>query len=74
MIVSHCCCRGVPPSAQAITGAVLAGSTPFIERALPWRRRLGANPYTCALPLWHLHAQTQPDTTLDPPYIKLCSG
>jgi threonine aldolase len=30
----------------AVTGAMLVGSDAFIERTRPWRRRLGANPYT----------------------------
>ena len=29
-----------------LTGAMLVGRTRFIEAAMPWRRRLGANPYT----------------------------
>lgn len=30
----------------ALTGAMLLGEESFIEAAKPWRRRLGANPYT----------------------------
>ena len=30
----------------ALTGAMLLGPTSFVEKAKPWRRRLGANPYT----------------------------
>ena len=30
----------------ALTGAMLLGTSSFIDAAKPWRRRLGANPYT----------------------------
>lgn len=48
----------------AITGAMLLGSAKFIDQAAPWRRRLGANPYTVwpyavsCRDAFHRHADT----------------